>query len=105
MRQPPPTPIIHYPTPRPGNNPPLKRPTEKAKQKQQHKTHRQNRPKRPPVALHRELDARELDREVARHERDGHEDDGDLGEEEGDAGEALDAEGFFDGDEVEILGI
>ena len=56
-----------------------------------------------PVLPIRELHIRELCGEVGGHERDGHEEDGGFGEEEGDACEALDGEGFFDGDEVEVL--
>jgi hypothetical protein len=56
-----------------------------------------------PVALDGELDAGELHGEVACHEGYGHEEDGDFGEEQRNASQALDAVGFFDGDEVEVL--
>jgi hypothetical protein len=103
MRQPPPAKIKHDATPRPCDDLPVKGAAEDTEEAQQYHTNSQNHGKRPPIALDRELQARELDTEISCHKRDGHKHDCHFREKQGDSGEAFDTEGFLDGDEVEVL--
>ena len=94
--------IINRPRPTPRNNLPLKRPTNPTKQHQQRSTQPKRPPKRPPITAHLKLQPLELNAKIPRHQRHRREQDGYLGKQQSNPGEALDREGFFDGDEVEV---
>lgn len=97
------TKVIHYATPRSGNDFLIKGATENAKHKQQHQADRKNNGECPPITLHRKFGVRKLNREVSGHEGNWHEYKRYFCEKKRDPSKALDTERLLDGNEIEVL--
>lgn len=97
--------VVHDPTKGPGDDFALKSAAKETEKEQSYKCDGENDSKRNPVFSGREVGVSKFDGHVPCHQGDGHEDNGDFGEEQCHPGKPFNAERFLDGNQIEVLNL